>query len=58
LTELSQTYVRLSSTYFDYFGTGLMVGAAYLLLGLPFVRLAKIAEKRLSVGERRSSADH
>ncbi|MFT8718422.1 ABC transporter substrate-binding protein/permease [Acetobacter sp.] len=56
LTELSQTYVRLSSTYFDYFGTGMMVGAAYLLLGLPFVRLAKMAEKRLSVSERRSSA--
>ncbi|MDG6093525.1 ABC transporter substrate-binding protein/permease [Acetobacter sp. AN02] len=54
LTELSQTYVRLSSTYFDYFGTGLMVGAAYLLLGLPFVRLAKMAERRLAVSERRS----
>lgn len=53
LTELSQTYVRLSSTYFDYFGTGLMVGAAYLLLGLPFVRLARMAEKRLAVSERK-----
>ncbi|GBR03844.1 amino acid ABC transporter permease [Acetobacter oeni LMG 21952] len=53
LTELSQTYVRLSSTYFDYFGPGLMVGAAYLLLGLPFVRLAKLAERRLAVSERR-----
>ncbi|KXV38009.1 amino acid ABC transporter permease, partial [Gluconobacter japonicus] len=47
LTELSQTYVRLSSTYYDYFGTGLMVGAAYLLLGLPFVRLARMAERRM-----------
>lgn len=54
LTELSQTYVRLSSIYFDYFGTGLMVGAAYLLLGLPFVRLARMAERRLAVSERRS----
>ena len=53
LTELSQTYVRLSSTYFDYFGTGMMVGGAYLLLGLPFVRLAKMAERRLAVSERR-----
>ncbi|WP_040507332.1 ABC transporter substrate-binding protein/permease [Gluconobacter morbifer] len=50
LTELSQTYVRLSSTYYDYFGTGLMVGAAYLLLGLPFVRLARMAERRLGRG--------
>lgn len=48
LTELTQTYIRLSSSYFDYFGTGLMVGAAYLLLGLPFVRLARIAEKKLA----------
>lgn len=48
LTELTQTYIRLSSTYFDYFGTGLMVGGAYLLLGLPFVRLARMAEKKLA----------
>lgn len=47
LTELSQTYVRLSSTYYDYIGTGLLVGIAYLLIGLPFVRLARLAEKRL-----------
>ncbi|MBS1052407.1 ABC transporter substrate-binding protein/permease [Gluconobacter kondonii] len=50
LTELSQTYVRLSSTYYDYFGTGIMVGMAYLLLGLPFVRLARMAERRLGRG--------
>lgn len=47
LTELSQTYIRLSSTYYDYFGIGLLIGGAYLLLGLPFVRLARYAEKRL-----------
>lgn len=47
LTELSQTYIRLSATYYDYVGTGLMVGAAYLIIGLPFVRLAAMAEKRL-----------
>jgi len=50
LSELSQTYVRLSTTYYDYFGTGLMIGAAYLLLGLPFVHLARLAERRLSAG--------
>ncbi|WP_373319643.1 ABC transporter substrate-binding protein/permease [Gluconacetobacter johannae] len=53
LTELSQTYVRLSSTYYDYFGTGLLIGAAYLLLGLPFVRLARMAEARFVTGQRR-----
>ena len=50
LTELTQAYERLSTTYYDYFGTGLLVGAAYLLLGLPFVRLARLAERRLAVG--------
>jgi polar amino acid transport system substrate-binding protein len=54
LTELTQTYIRLSSTYFDYFGTGLMVGLAYLLLGLPFVRLARFAERRLASPHTRS----
>jgi polar amino acid transport system substrate-binding protein len=50
LTELTQTYVRLSTTYYDYLGTGLMIGAAYLLLGLPFVRLSRWAERRLARG--------
>ena len=50
LTELSSTYVRLSTTYFDYFGTGLLIGSAYLLLGLPFVHLARLAERRLARG--------
>ncbi|MFT9016348.1 MAG: ABC transporter substrate-binding protein/permease [Acetobacter sp.] len=53
LTELTQTYIRLSSTYFDYVGTGIMVGATYLLLGLPFVRLARIVERRLAAPHAR-----
>ncbi len=48
LSELTQAYIRLSTTYYDYLGTGLMIAAAYLLLGLPFVRLARVAEKRLA----------
>ncbi|MCQ8241503.1 ABC transporter substrate-binding protein/permease [Rhizosaccharibacter radicis] len=48
LSELSQLYVRLSTTYYDYLGTGLMIGSAYLLLGLPFVRLARLFERRLA----------
>jgi polar amino acid transport system substrate-binding protein len=57
LTELTQTYVRLSTTYYDYFGAGLMIGGAYLLLGLPFVRLSRWTERRLARGlprERRA----
>ncbi len=55
LTELTQAYVQLSTTYYDYLGTGLLVGSAYLLLGLPFVRLARLAERRLSAGFARPS---
>jgi polar amino acid transport system substrate-binding protein len=54
LTELSQTYVRLSTTYYDYFGTGVMIGAAYLLLGLPFVQLSRFAERRLAAPRGRA----
>ncbi len=55
LTELTQAYVRLSTTYYDYFGTGLLIGGAYLLLGLPFVRLARMAERRLAAGQVRAA---
>lgn len=49
LTELTQTYIQLSTTYYDYLGTGVLVAAAYLLLGLPFVRLARWLERRLTI---------
>ncbi|MBB3173797.1 polar amino acid transport system substrate-binding protein [Endobacter medicaginis] len=58
LTELSQTYEQLSTTYFDYLGPGAMVAAAYLLLGLPFVRLARFAERRLARQSGIVSARH
>jgi polar amino acid transport system substrate-binding protein len=56
LVELTKTYELLSTTYYDYFGTGLLVGAIYLLLGLPFVRLARWAERHLSRGMTRASS--
>lgn len=54
LTELTKTYIRLSSTYYDYIGTGILIGAAYLLLGLPFVRFARHIERRLGQSVMRS----
>jgi polar amino acid transport system substrate-binding protein len=55
MSELTRTYEQLSTTYYDYFGTGLLVGAIYLLIGLPFVRLARWTEERLKVtGHRRT----
>jgi polar amino acid transport system substrate-binding protein len=60
MSELTRTYEQLSTTYYDYFGTGLLVGAVYLLIGLPFVRLARWTEQRLTVdshtGHRKHSA--
>jgi polar amino acid transport system substrate-binding protein len=47
LLELTGAYNRLATQTFDYFGTGLLVAAIYLLIGLPFVRIARHLEKRL-----------
>ncbi|TCT01085.1 ABC transporter substrate-binding protein/permease [Aquabacter spiritensis] len=55
LVELTKTYELISTTYYDYFGTGLLVAGMYLLLGLPFVRLAKWAERHVSRGMTRTT---
>jgi polar amino acid transport system substrate-binding protein len=47
MVELTGAYHRLATETFDYFGAGLLVAFIYLLLGLPFVRLARWTEKRL-----------
>jgi polar amino acid transport system substrate-binding protein len=49
MVELTKTYSMLATTYYDYFGTGILVAAMYLLIGLPFVRLARWTEKRLAM---------
>ncbi len=49
MVELTKTYSMLATTYYDYFGTGIMVAVIYLLIGLPFVRLARWTERRLAV---------
>ena len=50
MVELTGAYNRLATETFDYFGTGLLVAFLYLLLGLPFVRLARSMEERLGKG--------
>ncbi len=47
MVELTKAYGQVAVTYYDYLGTGIIVAIIYLLLGLPFVRLARWAEKRL-----------
>jgi len=48
MVDLTKAYGQLATTYYDYFGTGIIVAIIYLLLGLPFVRLARWAEGRLA----------
>lgn len=48
LVELTKLYNQLSSTYFDYIGTGIMIAAVYLLLGLPFVKLSRSIEYHMA----------
>ncbi|HRP02883.1 MAG TPA: ABC transporter substrate-binding protein/permease [Candidatus Kapabacteria bacterium] len=47
LVELTKLYTQLSATYYDYIGTGLIIAAVYLILGLPFVNLSKYFEQKL-----------
>jgi polar amino acid transport system substrate-binding protein len=47
LLELTGAYNRLATQTFDYFGTGLLVATIYLLIGLPFVRIARWLEGQL-----------
>ena len=46
MVELTKIYGQLASTYYDYFGIGLLTAAVYFLIGLPFVRLARWLELR------------
>ncbi len=55
IMDLTNAYQRMATTYYDYFGTGLAIAIIYLLIGLPFVRLARWAEKRLAVDSRPAS---
>jgi len=47
MVELTKVYGQLAATYYDYIGAGLLAATLYYLLGLPFVRLSRWAERRL-----------
>jgi polar amino acid transport system substrate-binding protein len=57
LAELTRTYQGLASATRDHLGLGLLVAVLYLLMGLPFARLARRLESQLgahlSTGARR-----
>ena len=52
MVELTKVYGQLASTYYDYIGVGVLTAAIYFLMGLPFVRLARWAEKRMATDKR------
>lgn len=56
IVELTKEYFRLSSTYFDFLGTGIIVAVIYLLLGLPFVRLSKYLENKFSIYKQKTNS--
>ncbi len=54
LVELTTVYSQLATTYFDYLGIGLLTAAMYFLVGLPFARLSRFAENKLSKSKKES----
>lgn len=59
LIDLTGAYKQIATQTFDYFGAGLLVAAFYLLIGLPFVRLARFTEQRLlPANQRRPTRRH
>lgn len=58
MVDLTKAYGQIAATYYDYFGTGIMVAAIYLLLGLPFVRISRWAEKKFSIQDREKQRHH
>lgn len=52
LVELTTVYSQLATTYFDYLGIGLLTAAMYFFVGLPFAKLSRVAEKRLSQSQK------
>ncbi len=52
MVELTKVYGQLASTYYDYIGAGILTAAIYFLMGLPFVRLARWAERRMATDKR------
>jgi polar amino acid transport system substrate-binding protein len=46
MVELTKAYSQLASIHYDYLGIGLLAAVGmYFLVGLPFVRLARMAER-------------
>ncbi|MEG1641817.1 MAG: ABC transporter substrate-binding protein/permease [Synergistaceae bacterium] len=58
MVDLTKAYGQISATYYDYFAPGIIVAVIYLILGLPFVRFARYAEKKLAATEKDGKHGH
>ncbi len=52
MVELTKAYSQLASIHYDYLGIGLLAAAMYFLIGLPFARLARLAERYFTPGRK------
>lgn len=52
MVELTKVYGQLASTYYDYIGIGILTAAMYFLIGWPFVRLSRYAERRFAFDKK------
>lgn len=48
MVELTTIYGQLASTHFDYLGLGILTAIVYFVIGLPFVKLSRYFEARIS----------
>jgi polar amino acid transport system substrate-binding protein len=48
MVELTTIYGQLASTHFDYLGLGILTAMVYFVIGLPFVKLSRYFEKRIT----------
>lgn len=56
IVELTETYTQLANVHYDFLGLGLIFAAIYLLMGLPFVTLARKTEQSLNRSKKRGSS--
>jgi polar amino acid transport system substrate-binding protein len=52
MVELTKAYSQLASIHYDYLGIGLLAAGMYFFVGLPFVRLARLAERYYTPGNK------
>jgi polar amino acid transport system substrate-binding protein len=52
IAELTKAYSQLAIIHYDYLGIGLLAAAMCFLVGLPFVPLARLAERYFTSGNK------